>query len=786
MSHKQNFDKGWKFHLGDLPVDVAVKSGMAGGITDCEEIEDGEWLRIAFFDERKKAGADEDGWQDVSIPHDWCVEGEYYNDGGAVKHHRSHGYLPTGVGFYRKMFDIPSDSLGKKIGLAFDGVFRNSTVWVNGHIVMRHQSGYTGFHCDITDVLRYGNEGKNVVLVKVDARDYEGWWYEGAGIYRHVWLITSDRLHFKRHGVFVTTPLIEKDRAEVKVQTVVCNTHFERKDYSLRINILNESGHVIGEVACKGSTDAFDEGVFSQELSLPEPRLWSPETPHLYSLVAQLWDDKGVVDTFTTKFGVRSVAFDAQRGFLLNGAQYLIKGTCNHQDFAGIGVALPDCMIEYKIKLLKEMGCNAYRSAHHPATPELLEICDRLGMLVLDENRKLDSSEEGLRELRELIERGRNHPSIFMWCLENEEILEGTLMGTRILKTLTGRAHHLDSTRPVTAAMNHGWNDNGYSDVVDVVGYNYGQREGQDVNDRARFPHRIMLGTESASCAMTRGIYHRDDERGFCPEYGTHIPEWACSVEKAWTDVVNNPFLSGVFIWTGFDYRGEPTPYDWPCINSHFGVMDTCGFPKSSYFYLKSVWTDAPMLHIMPHWNWEMGREIDVRVFSNCEQVELYLNHNSLGRKSMPQHSHLQWQVPYEPGELLAIGYIGDKEITRRTVRTAGEAAAVWIEADRLSVRADGCDTVCIRTYIKDRDGNLVPYADNAVHFKVEGQGRILGVGNGNPSSHEPDKAHKRKAFNGKCLLLVQSCEKDGEIIVTASAEGLTSCTLKVIAETNH
>ena len=781
MHKKQNFDKNWKFHLGDLSVDFAVKSGMAGGITDCEEMEDGEWLKIAYFDERKKADIDESMWQDVKLPHDWCVEGEYHNDDGAVKHHRSHGYLSAGIGFYRKMFDVPSDLLGKKVGLEFDGVFRNSTVWVNGHIVKRHQSGYTGFYCDLTDVLRYGKEGRNVVLVKVDAQNYEGWWYEGAGIYRHVWLAASDRLHFKRHGVVVTTPVIGKDSAEINICATICNDNNERRSYALDLKILDASGCVTDEITYACNANAFDENTVSHVFTLDAPQLWSPETPYLYGLIAELRSDGEIADTFHTNFGIRSVLFDAQKGFLLNGEAYFIKGTCNHQDFAGAGVALPDSIIEYKIRLLKEMGCNAYRSAHHPATPELLDICDRLGMFVLDENRKLDSSEEGLRDLKELIERGRNHPCILMWCLENEEILEGTVMGARILKTLAETARHLDPSRQVTAAMNHGWNDGGYSDVVDVVGYNYGQRNGQDVNDHTKFPNRIMLGTESASCTTTRGIFHQDDEKGYCPEYGTHIPEWSCSVEKAWTDFLSNPFLSGVFIWTGFDYRGEPTPYDWPCIGSHFGMMDACGFPKGNYHYLKSVWTKEPVLYIMPHWNWQAGQEIDVWVYSNCEEVELYLNGKSLGRQVMSQASHLQWLVAYEPGELLAIGTTCGKEIMRQSVKTAGKPASVRMESNKQTVAADGCDAACIRVYVEDAQGILVPDADSEVHFTVEGPGHILGVGNGNPSSHEPDKAQKRRAFNGKCLLLVQSCEEKGDICVTASSEDLTSCTIQIL-----
>jgi len=781
---KETFEKGWKFHLGDWKIISPVKSGMAGGITDCEDIEDGEWLKIAYFDERPQETAGEEEWTDVSLPHDWCVEGEYYNDEGAVKHHKSHGYLYGGIGYYRKEFSVPQELLGKKIGVEFDGVFRKGTVWVNGHRIMQHESGYTGFYCDLTDVLRYGEAGRNVIVVRVDAGEYEGWWYEGAGIYRHVWLTATDRIHIKRHGTYVTTPKVDAECAQVQIETAVLNEYFEDKNCRVIVRILDGENQLLAETGTEQSIGVFKEAIWRCTLRILQPQLWSPETPYLYKVVTEVYEEDVLRDVNETNFGVRMIAFDPERGFLLNGCPYVIKGTCNHQDFAGVGVALPDKIIEYKLKLLKEMGSNAYRSAHHPATPELLDICDRIGMLVVNENRKLDSSEAGIRELKEMLYSGRNHACIFMWSMENEEILEGTIMGARILKTLTAVTHSIDSTRPVMAAMNHGWNDGGYSAEVDVTGYNYGQRESQDMNDHIRFPKRCMIGSESASCTVTRGIYERDDNRAYCSEYGTYIPEWSCSVEKAWTDVAENPFLSGVFIWTGFDYRGEPTPYEWPNINSHFGIMDTCGFPKDNYYYLQSQWCEEPLLHILPHWNWsgEEGIKKDVWVYSNLEEIELFLNGKSLGRKIRKPHGHLEWKVPYEKGELRADGYRNGELAMTETVRTADRPYQIKAEADRMQLSADGNDVSCIRISVKDRYGNTVPEADHKITFSVKGAAKILGVGNGNPSSHEADKATERHVFSGKCLLIIQSNGEEGEILVTASAKGLKEYAITLIS----
>lgn len=759
---REQFTDGWKFHLGEIPVLHPVKSGMAGGLTSSSEVEEGEWLKIAYFDECEIVEPAEDEWKDVVIPHDWIVEGTYRNDHDEKKHHKSHGYLDGGIGFYRKTFRIPREWDGKRIGLEFEGIFRKSTVWVNGYEIMNHESGYTGFWCELTDVLRYGEEGTNVILVRVDAREYEGWWYEGAGIYRKIWLEVREPIGLKRNGIYVAPQNITESKAIIRTEVTVCNESRNTSPCKITGRIVSPTGSVECEFIREVSVDALDQIRCGFENTVSSPRLWSPETPELYSLYIQLECQGTVIEEQKVGVGIRTVEFDAEKGFILNGKPYLLKGTCNHQDFAGVGTALPDSLIEYKLKKLKEMGCNAYRSAHHPASKKLLELCDRMGLLVINENRKLDSTEQGIKELEEMILSSRNHACIFMWSLENEEILEGTVMGARVLNTLKDVAHKLDSFRPVTAAMNHGWNDGGYSDVLDVVGYNYGQRNAQDVKDHISFPNRKSLGTESASCTVTRGVYEVDEENGYCPEYGTLIPEWSCTVEKAWTDVLEHPELSGVFIWTGFDYRGEPTPFSWPNINSHFGVMDTCGFPKSTYHYLKAHWTSEPELFLMPHWNWQAGQQIRVWVETNCEEVELFLNGKSIGRKRREGAVHLEWQVNYESGTLEAAGYRNGRKILRKAVETAGEPKYIELLSDKTTLICDGEDTVCVEVSILDAEQRPVVTDDRKIYFETEGPVKILGVGNGDPSCHEPDKASERTTFHGKCLVILQGEKSSG------------------------
>lgn len=782
---RENFDRGWLFHLGDILNQYAIKAGMTSGLTDCAVLEDGIWTEIAYSDRAADGRLNPEEWRMVDLPHDWCVEGEFIHDDRLGAGNGLNGYLPAGVGCYRKEFQIPETDKGCKIALEFDGAFRNSTVWVNGHLLGTHRSGYTSFHYDLTDVLRYGGEGGNVVFVKVDARENEGWWYEGAGIYRHVWLVKTGRLHVARWGTYVTTPRVTPEAAEVRLRATVMNEYPVEKACEVVSSFVDADGEVVAAAASTLAVPTDSRVEVEQFVTIRDPRLWSPDTPYLYRVWTEIRAGGEAVDTYETPFGIRTIEFTADRGFFLNGKPLVIKGTANHQDFAGVGVALPDSLIEFKMRLLKEMGCNAYRSAHHPPTPELLEICDRLGLLVMDENRRLDSSPEALADLESMLYRDRNHPCIILWSMENEEALEGTAMGARILGTLARATRRIDPTRPVTAAMNHGRNEGGYSDLLDVVGYNYGHNGGADIADHGRVPGRKIIGSECAADTTTRGIYARDDEQGYCPAYGTFNPDWAGTAEKAWRDLVDHPFLTGVFVWTGFAYRGEPTPYKWPCVSSQFGIMDTCGFPKDLYHYYKSVWTDAPMVHIFPHWNWpgREGREIAVWAYSNCDSVELFLNGRSLGEKKMIPHSHPEWPVPYEPGELRAIARRGGKAAAEKLVATMGAPAAVRLEPDRASIRADGCDVSVVRVSIVDDLERIVPFAENEVTFTSEGPGMIIGVGNGNPSSHEPDKANRRRAFNGYCLAIVQAGCSPGRITLQGCSPGLRPAEVIIEAE---
>ncbi|OKP77931.1 glycoside hydrolase family 2 [Paenibacillus sp. P3E] len=770
---RSRFDEEWSFYKGDIRIPYAVKAGMTGGITDCSSLREGEWLDIAFND--KGMGHQQLEWVRVSLPHDWCVEQQYVQDASLGSRDGSHGYLPGGIGFYRKSFELPAEGAARKWTVSFDGVSGVSTVWVNGHFIGEHRGGYTGYSYDLSDVLRYGGEGKNVILVKVDALENEGWWYEGCGIYRHVWLEETDRLHVAEYGTYITTPDVGEQQARVHVSTRICNEYTEGRAVSLHTEIYDAAGRQVAASAAQAVVDGYGETELEQICTVEQPSLWSPEYPYLYKAISILEHEGTVVDRYETSFGIRSIRFNPEQGFFLNGEPLLIKGTCNHQDFAGVGVALPDSIIEYKLKLLKEMGSNSYRSAHHPPTPELLDLCDRMGLLVMDENRKLDSSPNGIAQLKRMLYRDRNHPSVMIWNLENEEVLEGTVTGRRILKTLADTVRRIDPTRPTSAAMNHGWYENGYNEVVDITGYNYGHRDHLDIRDHELHPEHPMIGSECASYTVTRGIYADDPVRGYCSEYGTNIPSWGCTPQQAWSDALNNRFLTGVFMWTGFDYRGEPTPYLWPCVNSHFGLMDTCGFPKDSYYYMQAVWKDEPMVHLLPHWNWpgSEGQPVEVRVFSNTATVELILNGRSLGEQQVDRAGYLSWEVIYEPGELKALGTRDGRIVAEKAVVTAGQPHQICLYPDRTEVEADGSDTIPVRVAVVDEQGHIVPTADPEIRFEVEGAGILLGVGNGNPSSHEPDKAPVRRAFNGWCLALIQSTAEAGPITVRAVSTGL-------------
>jgi beta-galactosidase len=751
----------------------SIKAGGQGGLTDANvKVVTTKDTTIDYTDFKSATVFCPKDWQLVNAPHDWVVENSFINDNSLGSQPAGNGYLPTGIGFYRKEFEIPEADKGKKISIEFDGIFRNSTVWVNGHLLGNHQSGYIPSNYDLTDVLRYGNEGKNAILVKVDAGEYEGWWYEGGGIYRHVWLIKTDRLHVDRFGTYITTSSISSNESVVGIKTTLKNEYKVSKNFTLVSKIVNDKGIVLNSVTSSQKIEPFSTTEVAQSATIQKPLLWSPETPNLYKVQTEIIENGNSIDSYETSFGVRTIEIN-RNGVFLNGRLYPIKGTANHQDFAGIGVALPDKINEYKLRLLKEMGSNAYRSAHHPPTPDLLDMCDSIGLLVLDENRFLSSSEEGLKDLTTMLYRDRNHPSIFMWCLENEEGIQGTVMGTRILETMAETTHKIDSTRPVTAAMNHARNNGGYAEAQDVVGYNYGDKGLAYVKDHENYPNRVLFSTESTSFVSTRGEYENNWEKGYVSNLQKWEPNWGPFPGEDWADVVKYPFLGGTFVWSGFDYRGEPTPYRWPCVSSHFGIMDICGFPKDGYYAYKAAWSNESVVHIFPHWNWpcKESKLQKVQCYTNCEEVELFLNGKSVGKKKAIPYTKLEWELSYQPGRLEAHGYKNGKIITKDIVETTTAPAQIALNSDCNILKADGCDVAVIRVAINDAKARVVPTADNLVKFSIEGPGKIIGTGNGNPSSHEPDKASQRKAFNGYCLVLVQTERQAGEIRLKASSE---------------
>ena len=784
---KHNFDFNWQFHKGDIAMKLVVRVGQ-GGITDINvPIISKKDTVIDYTKFKSSSSIFPADWKAVDLPHDWCVEGTFVHDNSLGSQPAGSGYLPVGVGFYRKEFEIPETDKGRKISIEFDGIFRNSTVWVNGHLLGNHQSGYTPSNYDLTDVLRYGNEGKNIILVKVDATQPEGWWYEGCGIYRHVWLIKTDRLHVARFGTYVTTPTISDTEATVSIKTTLKNEYKTAKNVTLISKITDKKGTVLDSKTSMLSISPFDQTEVSQTGTIHKPLLWSPETPNLYIVLTEVSENGRIVDTYETTFGVRTVEVN-RNGVFLNGKLCPVKGTCNHQDFAGIGVALPDKVNWYKLKLLKEMGSNGYRCSHHPPTPELLDMCDSMGILVLDENRHLSSSEENLKDLATMLYRDRNHPSIFMWSMENEEAIQGTVMGARILETMVETTHRIDPSRKVTAAMNHARNDGGYSDILDVVGYNYGDKGLAYVKDHEKYPNRVLFCTEGTSFVSTRGEYETNWSKGYTSNSIIVKPDWGPYPGEDWADIVKYPYLGGLFVWTGFDYRGEPTPFSWPCVSSHFGIMDICGFPKDGYYAYKAAWGNEPVVHIFPHWNWP-GKEKDtikVHCYTNCDEVDLFLNGKSQGKQKAEPYKKLIWPVIYKPGKLEAKGYKGGKLVTNDIVETTSAPSLVALNSDVSAIKADGCDVAVIRVAIKGDKGRVVPTANNLVKFSIEGPGKIIGTGNGNPTSYEPDKASQRMAFNGYCLVLVQSGKQEGEIKLKASSEALNGNEVVINVKSSH
>jgi len=775
---KIDFDEGWKFHFGHAAdpardfnyglTTIFSKTGNAPGTAIDPRFNDADW-------------------RSLDLPHDWAVELPFAD----VKNDdlMSHGYKAVGglfpetsIGWYRKHFAVARSDSGHRFQVQFDGVFRNGSFWLNGFYLGNNLSGYIGKSFDITDYINYDRE--NVLVVRVDASQYEGWFYEGAGIYRHVWLNEYDNVHVSSDGLFVYST-VKQTSASVHIEINVQNENFTQQN-SIRVAsyIKDRNGKVLGISVNAGLSLEPNKSIrINQSITVDHPVLWSTDNPYLYRVVSLIQKNGKTIDSVQSRFGIRTINVSI-KGLFVNGKYVKVRGMCCHQDHAGVGSALPDYLQYYRIRLLKDMGVNSYRTSHNPPTPELLDACDSLGMLVLDENRLLNSSPEYIDQFERLVKRDRSRACVFMWSIANEEFgAQATSYGKRIAQTLVAKQKELDPTRTSTYASDLANVFKGVNEVIPVRGFNYRHFAAADYH--RDHPNQPVMGTEMGSTVTTRGIYEKDSVRAYVPDQDITFPWWASTAETWWKLCAPNDWWMGGYVWTGFDYRGEPTPYQWPNINSHFGIMDMCGFPKNIYYYYQSWWSDKDVLHISPHWNWsartpsEKGKEgkpIDVWVNTNADNVELFLNGKSLGKKDMPRNSHLQWVVNYEPGTLEAVAYKKGKRITTK-VETTGQASEVVVTPYKTTMLADGKDAAVINITAVDKQGREVPDANNLVTFSLNGDAKIIGLGNGDPSSHEPDKIFdgnwQRHLFNGKCQVIIQAGKTPGAIRFEAKSEGL-------------
>jgi beta-galactosidase len=779
-------DKGWRFafgHAADPAKDFGCGTEYFNYLTKASSIHN-EGPYTAKFDDA--------AWQEVQIPHDWVTTLPY-----ALEASHSHGYKTVGwkypetsVGWYRKTIVIPNDDLGKRLMLRFDGIFRNARVWFNGFYMGTEPSGYATQVYDVTPYIKYGEE--NLICVRADASLEEGWFYEGAGIYRDVWLEKMAEVSVAPFGTFVRADLQKKPGAAVlMVRTEVTNSGLETQHYTVDIRLLDAEGRevVYGKDNYPSNLKAKDTKGQECMLIVKEPHLWSPDDPYLYQVEHIVKVDDKVTDVYTTTIGIRDIQFDAEQGFLLNGKPLKLKGVNMHQDHAGVGTAIPDALQAWRIRQLKAFGCNAYRASHNPMTPALLDICDREGILVIDENRLMGINEEHLRLLERMIKRDRNHPSIILWSDGNEEWgLENTIQGTRLAEAMREYTKLFDPTRPSTVA------NAGGTELIkglDVVGFNYIVQNDVD-NRKAANPSWKIVGTEETSGCGTRGWYFNSPDypgRMVSMNRDTTHHHVENVIERGWQFYAERPWAAGLFYWTGFDYRGEPNPLKYPAHDSEFGILDYCGFPKDEAYYLKSWWTDEPILHIFPHWNLQghEGEEIDLWAYSNCDEVELIVNGKKLGRQPMPKNGHLKWRAVYQPGRVVAYGYKNGKRIMSQTIETTKPAYQTVLNADRTELTADGRDVAVITVEVQDKKGRVVPDACPVLTFTLEGEGRILGAGNGDPmfpGQDHPSDANCREftipAFNGLAQVLIQSTPTPSALVLRCQSDGLKTGSINI------
>ncbi len=765
------FDFGWKFTFGN-GIDPSKDLGFGFGQSDYSKT--GEF-KFA------KPGFDDSSWRTLDLPHDWAVELPFVHDdaGSGDAQLRSHGYKPLGrrypetsVGWYRRGFEVPQTDDGRRISVEFDGIFRDVLVFVNGCFVGRNNNGYAPFGFDLTDFLEYG--AINYIVLRVDASFGDGWFYEGAGIYRHVWLIKTDPVHLGKWDTVVCST-VNGNSAILALSTVVHNDGLQMVSGKVNWKILDQGGATVAVAESPRQSIAADgSAVYSATARIRDPKLWAIDEPNLYQARVEVVTSDGKLrDAEHVSFGVRTAVFDAGEGFFLNGKSVKIQGTCNHQDHAGVGSALPDRLQWFRLAVLRDMGCNAVRTSHNMPTPEWVDACDRMGMMMMCETRQMSSNPEGMQQLESMIKRYRNSPSIILWSIGNEEnLLQGKMaeQGAKIARSMVERCHELDPTRVVSAAVN-GDNEKGISEPLDVIGFNYHEEFPDDFHKK--HPDRPAFGSETASDVSTRGEYFTDPKRNLVSSFDGEVP-WHKSPENWWKFYSARKWMAGGFAWTGFDYRGEPSPYGWPSISSQFGILDTCGFPKDYFYYYKAWWRKEPLLHLFPHWNWHgrEGDELPVWVYSNLDAVELFVNDKSVGSQTVPHLGHVEWKVRYEPGTIEARGSKDGKVILSEKRETTGPAATLRVTADRTEIYADSEDIAVLRVESVDAEGRVVPTANSMVAFTITGPGKIIGVGNGDPNCQDSDKEPKRSLFNGLAQVIVQSTKIAGEIRVEAGTAG--------------
>ena len=761
-----------------------------------------------------KPAFNDNKWRTLNLPHDWSIENEFKQDaptGGGG------GYLSTGIGWYRKHFKVESPK-GKQLSIEFEGVYQNSDVWLNGHLLGHYPSGYMSFYYDLTSFIK---KGENIITVRVNnSLQPNSRWYSGSGIYRHVWLDITEPLHIAQWGVYITTPKADTAAAVVAVKTTIENNNTVSKNIILRSSVLDAGGHEVGKVETPLTIEPGNNTASAQMINVSSPALWSLETPHMYTLHSVITENGKTIDDYTTPFGIRDIRYDVNKGFLLNGKQVKMNGVCLHHDAGSVGAAVPVAMWARRLQTLKEMGCNAIRTSHNPVAPEFLDLCDKMGFLVMNEF--LDEWKSGKvpfgyhlyfdkwsqKDLVGFIHRDRNHPSVVIWSAGNEIGEQKQVNGDEILRPLIETFHREDPTRPVTTGNDNIAADGGsarmpFLQMLDIVGYNYVDRwhERRELFysiDRQDHHDWKMVGTESVSIPGVRGSYFSYfDTTTIRP---ANMPS-LIRAEQLWKYVATHDYVIGDFMWTGIDYLGESR---WPGKNASSGVIDLCGFPKDAYYFYQSQWTQQPMIHLAPHWNWKghEGKIIPVLVYTNCESVELFLNGKSYGTKALefprqgnsggwnkydrPQvfattgDLHLSWDVPYEPGTLKAVGKKGGKIVYETEISTTGLPASVRLSVDRNDLNADARDVAHVKVEVVDEQGRVVPDAANPIQLSVSGAGSLIGFDNGNPVDHTSMKSSQRNVFNGLALGIVQSTFIKGTIRISATSPNLKEGTVEI------